>query len=50
MKVLNPIYMARNMTALTKMTVSNISFPLPNETDVIHRMFPFVKRGIIVKK
>ena len=32
MEVLNPIYMAPNMTALTKITILNIHFALPNET------------------
>ena len=32
MEVLNPIYMARNMTVLTKMTTLNIHFALPDET------------------
>ena len=32
MEVLNPIYMAPNMTALTKMTILNIHFALYNET------------------
>ena len=32
MEVLNPIYMAPNMTALTKMTILHIHFALFNET------------------
>ena len=32
MEVLNPIYMAPNMTVLTKITILNIHFALPNET------------------
>ena len=32
MEVLNSIYMAPNMTALTKMTFLNIYFALSNET------------------
>ena len=32
MEVLNPIYMAPNMTVLTKMTILNIHFALSNET------------------
>ena len=32
MEVLNPIYMAPNMTALTKITILNIHFALSNET------------------
>ena len=32
MEVLNPIYMAPNMTAFAKMTILNIHFALPNET------------------
>ena len=39
MEVLNSIYMAPNMTALTKMTkrqkILNIHFALPNETCVV---------------
>ena len=31
MGVLSPIYMAPNMTALTKMTILNIHFALPTE-------------------
>ena len=32
MEVLNPIYMASNMTALSKITILNIHFALSNET------------------
>ena len=32
MEVLNPISMAPNMTALTKMTILNIHFTLSNKT------------------
>ena len=32
MEVLNPIYIAPNMTVLTKMTILNIRFALSNKT------------------
>ena len=34
MEVLNPTYIALNMTALTKIAVLNIHFALPNETSL----------------
>ena len=48
MEVLNPIYMAPNMTALTKMTILNIYFALfcLMKRDGVNRMFPFAKRDI----
>ena len=39
MEVLNPIYMAPNMTAITRMTL-NIHFALYNKHDIVDRMFP----------
>ena len=46
MEVLNPIYMAPNMTALTKMTILNIHFAFfyLMKHDGVNRMFPFAKR------
>ena len=32
MDVLDPIYITPDMTEVTKMTILNIHFPLPNET------------------
>ena len=46
MEVLNPVYMAPSMTALTKITILNIHFALSNERDSVNRMFPFAKRDI----
>ena len=48
MEVLNPIYMAPNMTALTKMTILNIHFVLfcLMKRDGVNKMFPFAKRDI----
>ena len=39
MEVLNPIYMAPNMTAITRMNL-NIHFALYNKHDIVDRMFP----------
>ena len=46
MEVLNPIYMAPNMTALTKMTILNIHFALfyLMKRDGVSRMFPLAIR------
>ena len=46
MEVLNPIYMAPKMTALTKMTILNIHFALfcQMKRDGVNRMFPLAKR------
>ena len=46
MGVLNPIYVAPNMTVLAKMTILNIRFALSNEHDSVHRIFPVAKRDI----
>ena len=46
MEVLNPIYAAPSMTALTKMTILNIHFALPMKSDGVDRMFPFAKQEI----
>ena len=41
MEVLNPIYMAPNMTVLTKTTILNIHFHCVMKRDGVDRMFPF---------
>ena len=46
MEVLNPIYVAANMTALAKMTILNIHFTLTSKLDGLDRMFPFGERDI----
>ena len=50
MKVLNPAYMAPNMTALTKMTKRQrfgiFILHCLTKRDGIDRMFPFAKRDI----
>ena len=50
MEVLNPVYMAPNMTAPTKMTVRRkfciFILHCLMKRDVIDRMFPFAKRDI----
>ena len=48
MEVLKPIYMAPNMTALTKMTILNIHFALfcLMKRGGVNRMFPLAKRDI----
>ena len=48
MEVLNPIFMAPNMTALTKMTNLSIHFALfcLMKRDGVNRMFPFAKQDI----
>ena len=48
MNVLNPIYIAPNMTALTRMTILNIYFALfcLIKRDSVNRRFPFAKRDI----
>ena len=50
MAVLNPIYMAPNMTALTKMTKRQkfwiFIFHCLMKHDAVDRMFPFAKRDI----
>ena len=48
MEVLNQIYMAPNMTLLTKITILNIHFALfcLMKRDGVNRMFLLAKRGI----
>ena len=48
MEVLSKIYMAPNMTALTKITIFNIHFALfcLMKRDGFNRMFPLAKRDI----
>ena len=50
MEVLNPIYMAPNMTALTKMTKRQkfwiFILHCLIKRDSVNRMFPFAKRDI----
>ena len=48
MEVLSPIYMAPNMTALTKMTILNIHFALFGlmKRDIVNRTLPFVKQNL----
>ena len=48
MEVLNQIYMAPNVTALTKITILNIHFALfcLLKRDGVNRMFPLAKRDI----
>ena len=48
MNVLNPIYIAPNMTALTRMTILNIHFALfcLIKRDSVNRRFPFAKQDI----
>ena len=50
MEVLNPLYMARNMTAPTKMTtIQKILILILHcvmKRDGVDRMFPFAKRDI----
>ena len=46
MEVLNSIYMAPNMTALTQMTILNIFLHCLTKRDSVDGMFPFTKRDI----
>ena len=48
MEVLNPIYMAPNMTAPKKLTILNIHFALFGlmKRDTVNRTFPFGKQDI----
>ena len=46
MEVLNPIYMAPNMTGLTRMNMLIIHFAFCKKCDGVHRMFPLAKGGI----
>ena len=46
MEVLNPIYMAPNMTVLTKMIILDTHFACLLKHDGVNGMFPFVKRDI----
>ena len=48
MEALNPIYMAPDMTGLTKMTILNIHFALfcLMKCDGVNRLFPLAKRDI----
>ena len=50
MEVLNPIYMAPNMTALTKMTKRQkfwiFILHCPMKNDGVDRVWPFAKRDI----
>ena len=48
MEVWNQIYMASNMTALTKITILNTHFALSclMKRDGVNRMFPLAKRDI----